>query len=308
MGDLVHTLPAITDAAQHIPNLQIDWVVEEAFAEIPRWHPAIHKVIPVALRRWRKHPLTTFFSAEWRNFRHEIRATQYNYIIDAQGLVKSAFLTRMARGIRCGFAKNSVREPLAAAAYQKSFVVNKQQHAITRTRELFAGILNYSFDPKIINYGLDTHQIPTSNFNLPKKYCVFITNTSRTDKRWPQENWQTLLQQCQQHDISVVLPSGSDAEIALTKGIVQNFSNTIILPKASLTQLLEVIAHAQLLVCVDTGLSHLAAALAKPTIVIYGPTDPALIGTRGEQQQHLINPEPNEVWKSIVGWLPYAAN
>jgi heptosyltransferase-1 len=299
MGDIIHTLPAITDAAHHIPKVRIDWVVEEAFAEIPRWHPAINKIIPVALRRWRKNFLSTFFSAEWRNFYRQLRCTQYDYVIDAQGLVKSAFLTRLARGVRCGFAKNSVREPLAATVYQKSFVVKKQQHAITRTRELLAEILNYSFDPNIIHYGLDKQRISKPDFNLPEKYCVFITNTSRTDKRWSTENWQALLKHCQDERISVVFPSGNDREISLTQNITQQFSNTIILPKSSLTKLLEVIAHAQLLVCVDTGFSHLAAALAKPTIVIYGTTDPALIGTRGEQQQHLINPSPDEVWKSM---------
>ena len=308
MGDIIHTLPAITDAAQHIPDLQIDWVIEEAFAEIPRWHPAVHQIIPVALRRWRKHPISTFFSAEWRNFYRQLRTTQYDYIIDAQGLVKSAFLTRLARGVRCGFAKHSIREPLASNVYQQRYTIKKQQHAITRTRELFAAILNYSFDPNIIDYGLNNQRIPTPDFNLPEKYCTFITNTSRADKRWSHENWQALLKDCQQHHISVVLPSGNDTEIALTQSITQHFSNTIILPKSSLTKLFEVIAHAQVLVSVDTGLSHLAAALAKPTIVIYGPTDPALIGTRGEQQQHLINPEPNEVWKKMNEHLTHVEN
>lgn len=299
MGDIIHTLPAITDAAQHIPNLKIDWVVEEAFAEIPHWHPAVTKVIPVALRRWRKQPFKTVCSKEWRNFYQQLRATEYDFVIDAQGLVKSAFLTRLARGIRCGFSKNSARESLAALVYQQHYEIKKQQHAITRTRELFAAILNYSFDPAIINYGIDTQRIPVPNFKLPANYFVFITNTSRADKRWAEENWRALLRNCQQNNLSVVLPGGTGTEIALTQSIAKDFANTTLLPSCSLTQLLEVLAHANVIVSVDTGLSHLAAALAKPTIVIYRTSDPNLIGTQGKQQQHLINPTPNKVWEQL---------
>ncbi|MSP53845.1 MAG: lipopolysaccharide heptosyltransferase I [Gammaproteobacteria bacterium] len=299
MGDIIHTLPAITDAAQHIPNLQIDWVVEECFAEIPLWHPAITNVIPVALRRWRKQPLKTVRSNEWRNFYRQLRATEYDFVIDAQGLIKSAFLTQLARGIRCGFTKYSARESLAALVYQQHYEIKKQQHAITRTRELFAAILNYSFNPAIVNYGIDTQRIPMSNFKLPENYSVFITNTSRSDKRWPAENWRALLQHCQQNNLSVVLPSGTGAEIALTQSIAKDFANTTLLPSCSLKQLLEILAYANFIVSVDTGLSHLAAALAKPTIVIYQTSDPTLIGTQGEHQQHLIDPTPNEVWEKL---------
>lgn len=300
MGDIIHTLPAITDAAKHISNLQIDWVVEEAFAEIPSWHPAVNKVIPVALRRWRKQPLKIFFSKEWQQFYRQLRNRHYDLIIDAQGLLKSALLTRLARGIRCGFAKNSIREPLAALAYQQHYVISKQQHAITRNRALFAAVLNYSFDPAMIDYGLAVQRIPTSSCQLPTNYCVFITNTSRVDKRWSVSNWQTLLQHCQQHNINVVLPSGTGSEVNLTENLVKNFKNTTILPSCSLTQLLEVLAHGNFIVSVDTGLSHLAAALNKPSIVIYRTTNPDLIGTQGLQQQHLLNPDAETVWQGVL--------
>jgi heptosyltransferase-1 len=65
LGDVLHTLPALTDAALALPGIRFDWVVEEAFAEIPAWHPAVDRVIPVALRRWRKHPLKALRSGEW---------------------------------------------------------------------------------------------------------------------------------------------------------------------------------------------------------------------------------------------------
>ena len=114
LGDVIHALPALTDAARAIPGIRFDWVVEEGFAEIPTWHPAVDKVIPVAIRRWRKNLWQTFKSGEWRRFKQRIQSTKYDLVIDAQGLLKSAWLTRYVRAPVAGFDKNSAREPIAA--------------------------------------------------------------------------------------------------------------------------------------------------------------------------------------------------
>lgn len=98
MGDVLHTLPALTDAAQAIPGIRFDWVVEEGFAQIPSWHKSVERVIPVAIRRWRKAWFSAPIKAERQTFREAVQAVKYDAIIDAQGLVKSAALvTRGAR-------------------------------------------------------------------------------------------------------------------------------------------------------------------------------------------------------------------
>ncbi|KPE47437.1 glycosyltransferase family 9 protein, partial [Pseudomonas aeruginosa] len=94
LGDVIHTLPALTDAARAIPGIQFDWVVEEGFAEIPAWHPAVARVIPVAIRRWRKNLWQTLRNGEWRRFKQRLKEVDYDLVIDAQGLLKSAWLTR----------------------------------------------------------------------------------------------------------------------------------------------------------------------------------------------------------------------
>ena len=109
LGDVIHTLPALTDALRYYPHLQCDWVVEEAFAEIPAWHSAVRRVIPVALRRWRKQPWQTWYSGKWREFIDTLTAQPYDIVIDAQGLIKSAWLTYRARGVRCGLDRHSAR-------------------------------------------------------------------------------------------------------------------------------------------------------------------------------------------------------
>ena len=89
MGDVLHTLPALTDAANAIPNLEIDWVVEPAFADIPSWHPAVKKIIPFNLRKWRHHVLSAETWKQFFKFLKDLREKKYDLVIDAQGLIKS---------------------------------------------------------------------------------------------------------------------------------------------------------------------------------------------------------------------------
>ena len=119
LGDVIHALPALTDAARAIPGIKFDWVVEEGFAEIPTWHPAVGKVIPVAIRRWRKNLWQTIKSGEWRRFKQSVRSTKYDLVIDAQGLFKSALPAMLAHGPRAGLDRASAREPLSALLYQR---------------------------------------------------------------------------------------------------------------------------------------------------------------------------------------------
>ena len=112
LGDVIHTLPALTDAAEAIPGIKFDWVVEEAFAEIPAWHPAVDRVIPIALRRWRKTPWRSFGGPQWKKFRAQLDRHHYDAVIDPQGLLKSAFVSRLVRAPRFGMDKNSARERL----------------------------------------------------------------------------------------------------------------------------------------------------------------------------------------------------
>jgi len=98
LGDVIHTLSAVSDAAAASPGLVCDWLVEEAYREVPAWHPAIRRVIPCALRRWRRAPLAAWRSGEWSRFRADLRQDAYDLVLDSQGLIKSAFLAIQARG------------------------------------------------------------------------------------------------------------------------------------------------------------------------------------------------------------------
>ncbi len=271
MGDVLHTLPAVTDLSRTDPNLQIDWVVEERFAMIPRWHQAVREVIPVALRRWRKSGWQRGWVKECRQFLRQLRAREYDLIIDAQGLIKSAVWTRLARGQRCGLDWSSARESLASIAYQQKIQVTYQQHAVKRLRELVAKAGGYSVPNTAPDYGIDRQQFakPVATRNV-----VLIHGTTWESKHWPEAYWIALAQQLESAGFKVQVCWGSPAEFERSQRIVQTCTNAEILPPLDITGVAAVLANASAAVAVDTGFMHLADALAVPLLTLFGPTHP----------------------------------
>ncbi|HHL2825683.1 lipopolysaccharide heptosyltransferase RfaC [Citrobacter sp. Cm046] len=310
MGDVLHTLPALTDAQQAIPDIQFDWVVEEGFAQIPAWHSAVDRVIPVAIRRWRKAWFSAPIKAERKAFRDAVRLQQYDVIIDAQGLVKSAALvTRLARGIKHGMDWSTAREPLASLFYNRKHHIAKQQHAVERTRELFAKSLGYAKPQSQGDYAIAQHFLNELNADAGQ-YAVFLHATTRDDKHWPEANWRELIGLLNNAGIRIKLPWGAPHEEARARRLAEGFDYVEVLPRMSLEDVARVLAGAKFVVSVDTGLSHLTAALDRPNITLYGPTDPGLIGGYGKNQAECRSPEnnlvllsANSVWGRISSLL-----
>ena len=290
LGDVIHALPALTDAARAIPGITFDWVVEEGFAEIPTWHPAVGKVIPVAIRRWRKNIWQTIKSGEWRRFKQSLRAEKYDLVIDAQGLVKSAWLTRYVNAPVAGLDKNSAREPLASRFYQRRLAVARGQHAVERLRQLFAVALGYDLPKGLGDYGLDVERLIELPRNKP--YVLFLHGTTWDTKHWPEVYWRDLALRMADKGVEVRLPWGNPAEKARAERIANGLSNAVVLPKLNLAGVARVLASASACVAVDTGLGHLAAALDVPTISLFGPTNPDLTGAYGKVQIHLASDFP----------------
>ena len=281
MGDVIHTLPAIEDATKAIPGIKFDWLIEEGFQEIPAWHDSVDKVIPIALRRWRKSWLKAFLSGEIKLFLNRLRENKYDVVIDAQGLLKSAVPAKFAKGILCGFDKSSARESLAARFYDRKFAVDKSLHAIERVRRLFALSLGYEYK-----------NIPPSvklNLNATyeeKKGFLFLHGTTWPSKHWPDESWLELGKLLKEKCEAIYLPwaTGQEKDRAEWLGKELNIS---VLPKLSLTEIAELMLKAKAVVGVDTGLMHLAALLKVPSIGIYGATSITLTGARGLNHTNL---------------------
>ncbi|AIR64568.1 lipopolysaccharide heptosyltransferase RfaC [Cedecea neteri] len=285
MGDVLHSLPALTDAMHAIPGIKFDWVVEEGFAQIPSWHPAVDKVFPVAIRRWRKSWFASKTRAEREVFYKELKAREYDCIIDAQGLVKSAALvTRKAHGIKHGMDWHSAREPLASLFYNVRHSVAKQQHAVERVRELFAKSLGYPQSERQGDYAIASHFLNSLKANNGQ-YAVFLHATTRDDKHWPETHWRELISLLKGSGVRIKLPWGAPHEEARAKRLAEGFDFVDVLPKMTLEEVAKVLAGAKYVVSVDTGLSHLTAALDRPNVTLYGPTDPGLIGGYGKNQE-----------------------
>lgn len=282
LGDVFHTLPAIEDVMRYRPTVQIDWVVEEAFADIPAWHPAVKRVIPVAWRRWRKSLLSRSTRKEIKAFRQQLRAETYDLVLDAQGLIKSSVIARMAKGPRAGMDADSCREPLAARAYQHHFAVPKGEHAIHRLRRLFSMALDYPLSERF-GYGLqkDRWQRP----DIDGDYWLFLHGTTWDTKLWPEAYWRQLAEMVIASGRKVCLPWGNSEEQARAERLANGLGGVLVLPRQSLDKLTAWLAHAQAVVGVDTGLSHVAAALEVPAVAIYGATDARLTGALGPAMQ-----------------------
>jgi len=306
MGDLIHCLPALTDARQALPSISVDWVAEEGFAQIPAWHPATLNVLPVAVRRWRKQFWPLRSNHEWRAFKQRVRAVDYDLVIDAQGLLKSAWLARVSHAPIVGFDRASAREPLAAWFYDRQFRVDKNQHAITRLRLLFAQALDYPLPKGKPDYGLSRHRF--SEERKGADYLLFLHGTTWPSKHWPEAFWRTLLEQMNAQRQRVCLPFGNAEEQARAQRLAAGLEQVEVLPPLDLRGMMRCIAGARACVAVDSGLGHLAAALSVPCLSLYGPTRPERVGTLGAYQKHLcaegVNAGSGDRYKPCFDSLP----
>lgn len=271
MGDVIHALPVVSDILRASPEARIDWIVEEAFAALPPLHPGVGEVHRVALRRWRRAPLST---ATWRDIgqaRASIRRLPYDQVIDLQGLIKSAWIASWARGARAGFSWRCAREPLASLTYRHRYPVDMSAHAIERLRALAARALGYRVEGLPV-FGLRTASLPTHLIET-RPFAVLLHATSRDEKRWPLEQWRALRDALHQRGLVTLLPWGGETEQGQAAQIAEGQPATRVLPRMSLSECASLISRAALVVGVDTGLTHLACALEVPSIALFGATD-----------------------------------
>ena len=301
MGDIIHNFPAVTDLAHHFPQARIDWLVGADFAELPRLHPAIHTVIPCAERRWRKNLLSKQSWQEFTTCRQALKHVPYDLVIDSQGLLKSAWFSRLSNCSIAGYDARSAREPLASYFYTYTYTVPSGLKAIERNRLLTGLACGYTPDTAI-DYGIATLKNPLSWLGISPS-IVFVTATSRADKQWPLIHWITLGKALSAQGFQILLPWGSPAEYAACQQLARYFP-AILPPALSLHDAAVMLQTAKLVVGVDTGLAHLAAAVTTPVIMLFCASNPTLTGVQGPQ--YVVNlgennapPLPKDVMRAI---------
>ena len=279
LGDVIHCLPAVSDMARRVPDLTLDWVIEDSLADIAWLHPAVTHAIPVRLRSWRRRLLSSDTWREFGVFRSRIGASAYDRVIDAQGLIRSAMLARLAKGLHCGYDRRSVREPPASLFYDRRYPAGVTLHAVERMRRLVAQSMGYEV-PAELGYGVKTATPPQAWLG-DKLYLVALHATARPDKAWAEAHWTDLARLAFGQGLSLVLPWGSEDERHRAERIAAASPAAVVPPSLGLADLATLLAGAAAVVGVDTGLTHLASAVGAPVVAIYAASWSEFNGVMG---------------------------
>jgi heptosyltransferase I len=282
MGDVVHAMAVVNDIRQHRPGAEIDWLVEAPFAAIPQMHPGVRRVLPMGWRKWRKQLLDRSTWAAMAALREKMQSARYDMVLDLQGLLKSALWARQAGSPVVGYDSSSIREPLAAWLYQRTARVSTQLHAVQRCRLLVAAHLGYAAPTSAADFGLRAPAgswSPRGQFS-EGRYAVLIPSASRPEKLWPERHWVAVGQRMRQQGWTPVVLWGRADEQTLAERIAASCEGDVP-PFLSVADMAAVLAGAQQVVGLDTGFTHLAAALGRPTVGIYCDHEPGLAGITG---------------------------
>ncbi len=303
MGDVIHNLPVVSDLARKYPDIEIDWVTEAPYAGLVALHPKVRRVIPIQLRHLKKN---WWSPAAWRTFfadKTQLGIGTYDTILDTQGLIKSALVSRWANGPIAGFSRASVREPLASHFYNRSIDVPRHLHAVERNRRLAAGAFGYEHVNQV-DYGLQLRAAAPSAESPP--VVVFLHATSREDKMWPQAHWVALGQRLHDRGFGIVLPWGNAAEKLASEQLARLIPTATVPAALSLVEAAGLLSQASAVIGVDTGLAHLAVALSRPTVGLFLTTFPTLTGLYG--MERVINLGGGSVQQPVAPSVDEASN
>lgn len=284
-GDLIHTLPAITDASRALPGIRFDWVCEEPFRDVPRLHPQVEKVFCHGRLRWRKKRMARATLKEQYHFYKTLRESGYDAIIDAQGRVKSAKVSWLAKGPAYGLDKFSATDTETRFFYNHVFSIPKSVNATERIRILFARSLKYSLQGKA-DFGVKQSRL-CSDYPEFAGSLILFHGTTWDSKYWLESEWIELISLARQRNIDVLLPWGNQKEQHLATRLTQQAGWGTVLPKLSIWELAGITSRCRGAIGVDTGLMHLAAAIGTPTVAIFGSTSTRLTGAHGDKVVNL---------------------
>ncbi len=289
LGDVLHNLPMVADILRAHPDANIDWVVEEGYVSLVRLNPHVRKIIPFALRRWRKSLGNAATRAEIKTFFRSLREQQYDYVFDTQGLLKTGIIMGAARGKhKVGLgngSEGSGYEGISRIFHTQSVKLDPRTHAVARGRLVAGAALGYSVD-HAPDFGLPGPDASNRPDWMPlQDYAVFFHGTARDAKKWAPANWIALGQALA--PMPVLLAWGSPGEKVEAETLAAGLPNAKVLPKLSMDEAVTLARNAALAVGVDTGLTHIAAAFVRPTVELY--CDSPKWKTEGNWSPKIIN-------------------
>jgi len=275
LGDVLHNMPIVADILRHFPTAQIDWVVEEGFVDLVKLNPHVRHIIPFALRRWRKSLFSKSVRAEMAAFKKSLQSETYDVILDTQGLLKTGVIMGLANGaIKAGLAngtEGSGYEALSRIFHTLSVPVGPRTHAVLRGRLVASQALGISENLKQIPpvFGLTTPSTNAADWLPANDYVVFFHGTAGAAKKWPAHDWINLGKHLHQRKYPLLLAWGNKTEHLEAEQLAAHIPGAKVLPKLSMLEAITLAQRAALVVGVDTGLTHIAAAYERPTVEIY---------------------------------------
>lgn len=296
MGDVVHNMPIVDDLLRHFPGAEIDWVVEEAYVNLVKLNPGVRRIIPFALRRWRKSLFSRPTRQEIKAFLASLRREQYDLVLDTQGLLKTGAIMGMARtvkgGKKVGLANGTEGSGYEAASrifHTESVAVGRRTHAVLRGRLVAAQACAYKIDtPARFGMRAPAWEGGASPAWLPAQdYAVFYHGTARASKKWAEDNWVEAAKTIAEYALPILLPWGNAAEQRDAQQLAARIPGATVLPQLPMLDAVALSQRAALVVGVDTGLTHIAAAYERPTVEIY--CDSPRWKTEGNWSPQIIN-------------------
>jgi heptosyltransferase-1 len=258
-------MPAVTDARRRFPDARITWVVDELYVPLARLHPAVNEIVPIAVRRWRKNLLSPRTWSEIRAALRRLRARRFDTIVDTQGLVRTALMAKLLHGTSHGYDAASVREPFAARFYDITHRIGWDLHVIARNRTLTGRALGYE-SAGAPDYGFDRSQFRGDS---AKPYAIVFHATAKKTKEWPEQRWLEVGKALAARGLDVMLPWGNAEERARSERLAAAIPNGRVPDLKPILEVGKLIAGAKLVVGVDTGFLHIAAALGVPLVAVF---------------------------------------
>ncbi len=284
LADVVQMLPAFSDAKHAFPHIAIDVVVDERWAQVPSWHPAVDRVFTLAVKDWRIGMLSLVASNELKRLRIQLRKHAYDWVVDLHGNWLSAWFSRSFNTNSVGFSRLNDKKKTYSFLYNQKIPAQCNLHRVEQIRRLFSEGINYKITYPNCFYSLDANSFCQGCDNS----VVLCFGCKDNKQRYPAALGRQLIQNLVDQGLRVKLLWRDAESGSYVKSMAEGISSVEIMPKLSLSGIAAVMVQARAIVTVNNGLSHLAAALGIPTVCLLGPKSDLNTAAKGANQLKII--------------------
>ncbi len=278
LGDIVHSMVILQFIKKHYPESSITWITEDRFFDVLNFNPHIDKLIVLNLKRIKKEKSFKLLKSEINLLRS---LDKFDMILDAQGLIKSAVVSFFLKGDVCGLDKKSAREPLSSLFYHKKIFIPCFDNVVYRNLNLASNCLNFSYTKdEIIDKEAYLFYDKNKDYSYIDKFLskkekniLFVTNSSSDNKNYPKDKYIEISKRVDANFLTI----WANEKEKMDAEYLSFHSNIKVLPKLAINDLKYLISKVDLVVGGDTGPTHMAWAVNKPSVVLFGYTPTSMM-------------------------------